>query len=106
MHTQPFGATVRGQTVRVHGDVDMGASEQLKQAILHCADDREHHTVVVDLTWVTFIDSAGILALVESHGTLAAEGKALVVQGITEATRMTFHMAGVMDYLNVRSPSA
>ena len=83
MQHQPFGVTVSDGTIRVLGDVDMSVSEQLLETLRACAEHQEHATIVVDLGEVTFMDSAGISALIRSHRSLEAMGRHLVVRNLT-----------------------
>jgi anti-anti-sigma factor len=102
-HTQPFEFTVCDRTIRVYGDVDMAATEQLVQAIRCVAQRMEHHAIVLDLASLTFMDAMGINALIQSHQELEGMGKELVIDSLPERIHRLFDLAGVADSLNLRS---
>lgn len=56
--------------VEVSGEVDLDTSPQLRAAIVHCVDQAGNGSCVLDLTTVSFLDSAGLTALL--HGSLRA----------------------------------
>ena len=103
MHTQPFGAAICDRTIRVHGELDMAAEQQLIDAVTCVADNNTHRTVVVDMTWLTFLDSAGIAALVRAHKVVDDMGKELVIHSVPAKIHRTLRIAGVADYLNART---
>ena len=102
MHAQPFTVTICDQTIHVHGDVDMAATQQLLEAITHVAGNQEHRSVVVDMASLTFLDSAGIAALIDAHKAIEAMGKEMTIDNVPERTHRTLTLAGVVGYLNVQ----
>ena len=103
MHVQPFGVTICDRTIRVHGDVDMAVTPQLIDAITCVAENHEHHTVVVDMAWVTFLDSSGIAALLSAHKLVEGMDKKLVIYNVPEKIHRLLTLTAVVDSLNVRS---
>ena len=103
MHTQPFGVTISDPTVRARGDLDMAVTEELLETIRALAQATAHHAIVLDLAELTFMDSTGINLLIQSHQELERMGKELVIQSIPDRIQRTLDIAGVVDYLNVRS---
>jgi anti-sigma B factor antagonist len=87
--TQDDGKT---QLFALHGSLDIATSPSLRAALLEAAE-HEHHTIVVDLSDLEFLDSTGLGALIgahkraaESHGSLrlvAQEGQILRLLRIT-----------------------
>jgi anti-anti-sigma factor len=103
VHREPFGLTVCDRTIRVHGDVDMAVSDQLVDTITCVARELVDRTLVVDMAWLTFLDSSGISALIRARKALEAQGKELVLHNVPASVRRTLGVAGVVEYLNVRS---
>lgn len=56
------------------GEVDLGTSPKLRQAILSAVDD--YHIVHVELGDVEYMDSSGVATLVEGLKACRAKGKA------------------------------
>jgi anti-sigma B factor antagonist len=103
VHAQPFAVTICDHTIHVHGDVDMAVTQQLIDAITSVAGNEEHHAVVVDMASLTFLDSTGIAALIGAQKVIEAMGKMMMINNVPENTHRILTLAGVVDYLNVRS---
>jgi anti-anti-sigma factor len=76
--------------VQVAGEVDTSAAAELSD----CLDELNGY-VVVDLAGVTFLDSAGIAALVLGRRRLTRSGGELRLQGATPSVRLTLSVAGL-----------
>ncbi len=61
------------------GEVDLTTAPQLREAILAAVNSAEKPPLVIDLSQVDFIDSAGLALLVEARKRLAPEGRSLNV---------------------------
>jgi anti-anti-sigma factor len=83
----------------VAGDLDMLTSPQLGQALEQLLS-REPRTVVVDLSEVTFLGSAGLAALVTAHQR-AESPEVLRIVAPSRDTRRTFAMTGLDDLLDL-----
>jgi anti-sigma B factor antagonist len=90
--------------IRVRGEVDMACAPELLDTLL-AADVPSGGTLVVDLAGVTFMDSAGISALVEAHRQREASGVALRVVEVPPLIAKMLRITGVDPYLDV-SPAA
>lgn len=101
VHTQDFAITICDHTVHVHGDVDMAVTPQLHDVIASVAGHQD--SVVVDMASLTFLDSTGIAVLISAHKLIKAMGKEMMIKNVPEKTHRTLAVAGVADYLNVRS---
>jgi anti-anti-sigma factor len=66
--------------VAVAGEVDVEAAPRLRDALVEAVADGEQ--VVVDLSSVTFMDSAGLSALVVAHRVAEARGVRLRLRGV------------------------
>ncbi|GAA1027391.1 STAS domain-containing protein [Virgisporangium ochraceum] len=78
--------------VRVTGDVDFATAGQLRDALLESAAGG--HPVVVDLSGVTFLDAAGLSALVAGR---KATGGRLSVVGATGVAHRILILTGLFS---------
>lgn len=83
------------------GEVDAGTVRDLGSALSEAAGDLSH-TVLVDLSAVTFMDSSGLGALLRCHERLRRQGRPLVVIAPRGAPAGTvLDVAGVRQRLTV-----
>lgn len=94
-----FELRVEGATVVVAGDIDLATAPRLTEAIAGITAG----PVVLDLARVHFMDSSGIGVVVAACARLAAEGRALSVEGRSAAVDRVFGIAGVDEILANRS---
>ncbi|MHB8468482.1 MAG: STAS domain-containing protein [Gaiellaceae bacterium] len=80
MTRQQDGATI----VELSGDVDVGAAQKLREVL---ADALAEGPVVVDLSDVRFIDSAGIGLLVTGHRRAAEQGSSFTLAAPSEGAQ-------------------
>jgi anti-anti-sigma factor len=79
--------------VRVRGEVDIATSTQMRREVREAT--AKARLVVLDLREVSFIDSAGVHAILDSAAACRARGqRLLVVRGGAQVTRM-FELTGV-----------
>ena len=71
--------TADGAWVRVSGEVDVQSADELRGHLRMAGDS--HRRVVLDLSGVTFLDSAGLGALVGAHRAITERGGTLEVAG-------------------------
>jgi len=67
------------QVIEAVGEVDLTTAPHLREAILAAVGSGDKLPLVVDLSQVDFIDSAGLALLVEARKKLAPEGRTLNV---------------------------
>jgi anti-anti-sigma factor len=84
--------------LRLRGEIDMVSAPQLLDSLL-CAAIAYGHTVVADLSAVTFMDSSGIAALVEAHRRITADGSTLLIKDPQPNVRRLMQLTGVDSYL-------
>jgi anti-sigma B factor antagonist len=77
----------------VAGEVDMATAPQLDA----CLCDHADSNVVVDLSAVTFLDSAGISALVHARNLIQTAGHTLRVTGEQDNVKAVLKVAGLHD---------
>jgi anti-sigma B factor antagonist len=63
--------------VEAVGEVDLTTAPQLREPLMDAVGGTQKSTVIVDLSHVDFIDSAGLALLVEARKRLAPEGRTL-----------------------------
>ena len=61
------------------GEVDLTTAPQLRESLMAAVNGAEKSPVIVDLSQVDFIDSAGLALLVEARKRLSPEGRVLHV---------------------------
>jgi len=70
-------STDKGPVIEVVGEVDLTTVSLLREPLLSQVTKSPASNVVVDLTRVDFIDSAGLALLVEARKRLATDGRSL-----------------------------
>ena len=86
--------------VAISGKVDLAAVPALERA-LEAAIEATADGFVVDLSGVEFMDSSGLLAMLNARGLLARDGRALAVVCPAGAVRHLLDVAGVSELLVV-----
>ncbi len=92
--TSEEAATPDSVVLIAAGRLGSAAAPQLAAA-LTAAGRRTATRVVLDVSNVDYISSAGIQAIEDACAGLAAQGKTLVVQGARDATLLCLQMARV-----------
>ncbi len=67
----------KGVVVEAIGEVDLTTAPYLKEALMAVVTGPDKSSVIVDLSQVDFIDSAGLALLVEARKRLSPEGRSL-----------------------------
>ena len=88
-------------TVVVRGDIDLTTGPELA-AVLDVAMTPGRR-LDLDLRHATFIDSTGVLVLVEAHMRLGQAREAIVLHDTSPAVRRVLGYAGVEDLFTFRS---
>ncbi|GAA4663192.1 MULTISPECIES: STAS domain-containing protein [Amycolatopsis] len=83
----------------VAGDLDMLTSPQLADSLRELLDQHPR-TVVVDLSKVDFLGSAGLAALVGAHEQAGSQGSLRIVASARE-TQRAFRMTGLDELLAI-----
>ena len=86
--------------VAIYGEVDVAAVPELERA-LEAAIETTAGGFVVDLSGVEFMDSSGLLAMLNARGLLAREQRALAVVCPASSVRQLLEVAGVSQLLVV-----
>jgi len=69
--------TDKGSLIEAVGEVDLTTVLQLREPVLNAVNSTDRSAVIVDLSRVDFIDSAGLALLVEARKKLAPDARAL-----------------------------
>ncbi|GAA1656977.1 STAS domain-containing protein [Catellatospora bangladeshensis] len=88
--------------IRILGDVDMSASEDVHRWLRAAVDHADCREVEVDLAQTAFLDSMGIRGLVRAREYAAGRGVAMHCVNVQPWVRRVFEIAGVAGYLDVR----
>lgn len=72
-------ATEKGAVIEAIGEVDLTTAPQLREPLMEAVNSADKTPVVVDLSRVDFIDSAGLALLVEARKRLAPDARTLHV---------------------------
>ena len=84
------------------GELDMATAPELAR-VLGPLIDHGPEEVVLDLSGLSFIDSSGIAALVDSQQRLSTQKRRLSVHGAQQGTARVFEIAGLVDFLRVQA---
>jgi anti-sigma B factor antagonist len=82
----------RPNVLSLEGEIDLHVSPNLTAA-LNRMIDKKPKQLVVDLSRVTYIDSAGLAALIEGMQKIEAYGGKLALAGLQETVRSIFEIA-------------
>jgi len=107
MVTITVGRTGAAGVLTVSGEIDFTSGPLLRAALDEVIDDPAAKTleaVVVDLSAVTFLGSAGLAVLVDAHDHATRRGLALrvVIDGPGSAVARAFQAAAIHEHLDLR----
>ena len=95
--TRACAQKVSSPILAVGGEVDIVTVESLQKALL---DAQRSPRVIVDLSEVTFMDSAGINALVAAYHRVPADGELRLI-GLRANVRRVFEITGLLELFRV-----
>ena len=82
------------------GELDVVSAPELQQHLGEVLAE-QHERVMLDLTGLTFVDSAGVSVLIKAKQTAEASGGTLVLRRPTEQLERVFALVGLADWLAV-----
>lgn len=85
--------------VRARGDIDLATAPSLRSALK--AALATHREVVLDLSQVTFMDCAGLGALVDARNQADRCGGRLLLRGAGRPVARLLHLTGLQRRLTV-----
>ncbi|WP_055590911.1 STAS domain-containing protein [Peterkaempfera griseoplana] len=89
MHAQHRPAPV----VTARGDIDLATAPSLRRRLADAL--ATHPEVVVDMSQVTFMDCAGLSALVDARNRADAHGGRLLLRGTNDKVRRLLTLTGL-----------
>jgi anti-sigma B factor antagonist len=89
-----------GLTLRVCGEIDLASAPLLRQA-LKDAEQSSSCRIVLDLGALDFIDSSGILVLIEAQRRAASNAHALALRSVPPHAHRLFRLMGVEALLPI-----
>jgi anti-sigma B factor antagonist len=92
-HLSSASLTGRAAAVAVEGELDVYTAPELEELLRGLGDGVTH--VLVDLTGVTFVDSAGVGLLTQNAKRLAARGGVMMLVIDTVSVRRIFELTGL-----------
>jgi anti-anti-sigma factor len=97
-----IGREVQGgvAVLTIHGRVGTAASGQFIQTVLDVVQGG-HHRILLDLSGVDYLSSAGLVALDAVAGRIDELGGALVLCALTEPVRLVLDLAGLLPHFVV-----
>ena len=90
--TQRDGETL---SVLLTGELDHHSAEHVRQSLDMILTDVTVRELQLDMTGVTFMDSAGLGVVLGRYRTLAARGGKLIVSGVRTPIDRIFRMSGL-----------
>jgi anti-anti-sigma factor len=84
-------------TVAAEGEIDLSTVDELRSAVTDAADGVE--TLLLDLTAVEFIDSAGLGGLLELRSTLRSRAVTLQISADEGPVRQAMEITGLSELL-------
>jgi anti-anti-sigma factor len=97
INSESIGETL---VVRMEGNLDTNTSETAQEFLTKSIDDGAS-TVVVSLSGVDFVSSAGLRILLATGKKLGAAGGSLRICGLNETVAEIFEISGFSTILNV-----
>jgi anti-sigma B factor antagonist len=86
--------------VEVHGEADVHTAPELRDRLIGVLDSG-HPSVVVDLSWLSFIDSTGLGALVAARNHANAAGASLRLVCKSERLLKVFRITGLHEVFEI-----
>lgn len=92
-----LNGTRKGQrlTVKLHGELDHHNAERVRKALDALIADASIRELCLDLSAVTFMDSAGLGIVLGRYRNIHSRGGKVTLQGVPECVDRIFKMSGV-----------
>ena len=84
--------------VALSGELDVSSAPELERCLSEL-EAESHSDVVLDLSELSFVDSAGISVLVKAKHQAEAKGRQLVLRGPPPQVQRIFAVIGISDWL-------
>lgn len=87
--------------ISLNGELDLLTAPAVREELLAVVKVAHADEIVVDLSGVTFMDSAGLKPISEAQLLLRERNKALRLRGVSRSTAHLIRAAGLAQSLNV-----
>ncbi|MGZ4216544.1 MAG: STAS domain-containing protein [Solirubrobacteraceae bacterium] len=88
----------RGVVLALSGELDVISAPELAEQLDALAAEACPH-VLLELSRLSFVDSAGVSVLVKARHEAEANGSRLILRGATEQVHQVFSVLGLADWL-------
>ncbi|MBV8217588.1 MAG: STAS domain-containing protein [Solirubrobacterales bacterium] len=89
----------RGIVLVVSGEIDLATAPAVERELMHA--EKYHDLIAIDLSKVSFLDSTGLHAIMDSNLRLRERGgRLLIVEGPPQISRL-FELTGLSDHLDL-----
>jgi anti-anti-sigma factor len=92
--------------VDVRGTLDAATVDALREALLTTLQREHPASMIVDLTFVTFMDSMGIGALVAGYNAAREVGAQFVLRNPSEFVHRQLRVTGLADMFGLSAPDS
>ena len=89
----------RRSVLKLLGELDLCSSGDLRRAVGTLLEQHDPQSLTIDLSGLTFVDCAGLSALVWTRKCLAEQGHKLVITGSQPLVRRLLALTGLAMYL-------
>ena len=86
--------------IELIGELDLDGAPRLEEE-LRSVEASDVQSIVVDLSQLTFIDSTGIIVIIEANRLLEAQGRHMLVVNGSPTVRRIFDVLGLTELLHV-----
>ncbi len=83
------------------GELRISTSEQTKEKINSTIEEKQPHRVILDLSELTFLDSAGLAAFISGYKLLAIHGKKLAISDLRGQPKTIFEISNMQKIIPV-----
>ncbi|MCL6443717.1 MAG: anti-sigma F factor antagonist [Alicyclobacillus sp.] len=88
-------------TVRLHGELDHHAVEQIRDDIEQQLASTQYRGLVLSFRGIDFMDSSGLGLILGRYRTIAQHGGKLVLCEVSPALRKLFELSGILKIVPV-----
>jgi anti-sigma B factor antagonist len=84
------------------GELDVASAPELEQRLADLRDE-EHERILIDLSGLTFVDSAGVSVLIRAKHDAESDGRRLVLSRPNEQVQNVFAVVGLATWLTAEA---
>jgi anti-sigma B factor antagonist len=92
------GSDAEGVVLALHGELDVAAAPQLEKLLDQVRRER-HPRVLLELSELSFVDSAGVSVLIKAKKEAEADGSQFILRRPTAQVHRVFALVGMVDWL-------